>query len=287
MNQDIIKLYDDYTHAPLDRRVFLKKLAALAGGTAAAYALLPLLENNYARAEMVAADDPRLVTERVGFPGAGGELRGYLARPAAASGPLPGILVIHENRGLNPHIEDVVRRAALAGYLALGPDFLSPVGGTPADQDKARDLIGGLDPAATLNEALAALAFLKTHPDGTGKVGAVGFCWGGALVNQLAVHAPDLNAAVAFYGRVPQAADVPRIQAPLLLHYAGLDDRINAGIAGYETALKAAGKAYTLYLYDGVNHAFHNDTNAARYDAEAARLAWERTVAFFDSHLKG
>ncbi|MDQ2694645.1 MAG: dienelactone hydrolase family protein [Pseudomonadota bacterium] len=286
MRQDVIDLYDEYTHAPLSRRTFIARLAQLLGGTAAAYAVLPLLEANYAGAAVVAPDDPGLTVGRVAFPGADGELRGYLARPADAP-PLPGIVVIHENRGLNPHIEDVTRRAALAGYVALAPDFLSSAGGTPDDPDRARELIGGLDPQATLGDAVQAVAFLRSSPLTTGKVGAVGFCWGGALVNRLAVQAPDLDAAVVFYGRVPETADVARIEAPLLLHFAGLDERINAGMAGYEAALKAAGKDYTLHLYDGVNHAFHNDTSEARYDAAAAKLAWQRTMAFFDRHLKG
>ena len=286
MKQELIDLYDEYTHTSLDRRTFLKKLAVLVGGTTAAYALLPLLENNYARAAMVAENDNRLSTEYITYPGASGELRGYLVKPKTATGKLSAIIVIHENRGLNPHIEDVARRAALEGYLVLAPDLLSPLGGTPDDPDEARELIGELDEQETVNDLLATLAFLKNHPDSSGKVGSVGFCWGGGMTNQLAVKAPDLDAAVVFYGASPATEQVPAIQAPLLLHYAGLDERINAGVPAYEEALKAADKTYTLYRYDDVNHAFHNDANPARYDAEAAKLAWERTMAFFDEHLK-
>jgi carboxymethylenebutenolidase len=287
MKQEIIKLYDEYTHAPLPRRVFLRRLAQLAGGGAAAAALLPLLEANYARAELVAADDPRLAGERVTYPGASGAMRGYLVKPRAAAGKLPAVLVIHENRGLNPHIEDVARRLAVEGFLALAPDGLSPLGGTPADADQARDLIGKLDPAKTRADYLAALTYLAGRPDVTGKLGVVGFCWGGGMANQVAVHAPALQAAVAFYGATPGAADVPKIRARLLLHYAGLDTRINAGIPAYEAALKQAGTKYGLYLYEGVNHAFHNDTAGARYDKAAAQLAWSRTVAFFKDALAG
>lgn len=286
MRQDIISLYDEYTHAPLARREFLRRLALLTGGTAAAMALLPLLENNYAQAAVTAPDDARLSTEHITYPGAEGELRGYLARPTDATGKLPAIIVIHENRGLNAHIEDVARRAALAGYLALAPDMLSPLGGTPTDEDKARELIGQLDPAKTVQNLQATLAYLQNHPDSTGKVGAVGFCWGGGMVNQLAVHAPELAAGVVFYGRSPETAQVATIQAPLLLHYAGLDERINANVPAYEQALKDAGKPYTLYMYENANHAFHNDANAARYDENAAKLAWERTLAFFGEWLK-
>ncbi len=285
LHRDVIRLFDEYTHTPMERRVFLQRLAALAGGAAAAQALLPLLENNYAQAALIPADDPRLSIETVTYPGATGEMQGYLARPAGATDPLPAVIVIHENRGLNPHIQDVVRRTALAGYVALGPDFLAPVGGTPADEDQARELIGGLDPQQTLDNAVATLAWLGDSETGTGRVGCVGFCWGGGLTNRLATAAPDLAAAVPFYGSVPPVERVPNIQAPLLLHYAELDERINAGIPEFEGALQAANKTYTLHLYEGVDHAFHNDTNAGRYDEAAATLAWERTLAFFEQHL--
>ncbi len=287
MHQDIIDLYDEYTHERLNRRVFMDRLAKIAGGTTAAAALVPVLEANYASAAIVPAADARLTIEQVSFPGAGGEVLGYSARPADASGPLPGVVVIHENRGLNPHIEDVARRVAVEGFVALAPDFLSPSGGTPDDQDQAREMIGALDPAQTLNNALVAVDYLADSDATTGKVGVVGFCWGGGLVNQVAVHAPELGAAVAFYGRQPAAEEVPRIKAPLLLHYAGLDERINAGIPAYEKALEANGVDYTIYIYDNVNHAFHNDTSEARYDQTAAELAWARTIAFFKQHLTG
>ncbi|MEX2643922.1 MAG: dienelactone hydrolase family protein [Acetobacterales bacterium] len=282
LTQDIINLYDEYTHAPLARRVFLDRLAMLAGGTAAAYALLPLLENNYARAEMVAEGDARLEAGDVKV----GEMSAYVVRPKQGD-EFPAVLVIHENRGLNPYIRDVARRVALAGYVAVAPDFLSSAGGTPADEDKARDMIGKLDAQKTLDYARVMAMYARTgRADVSGNVGAVGFCWGGGLVNQLAVHDADLNAAVAFYGRQPKAADAEKIKAPVMLQYAGLDERINAGIVEYVDALKAAKVEHTVHMYEGVNHAFHNDTNAARYNADAAKLAWDRTIAFFDKHLK-
>lgn len=286
MDQRIIRLYDEYTHRPLQRRDFLDRLAALAGGTAAAAALLPLIEANRAAAETVAPEDARVTAAAVTFPGKSGEVKGYLARPASGA-KLGGVVVVHENRGLNAHIEDVARRAAVAGFLALAPDFLSSAGGTPKDEDKAREMIQALDPTATVADALAALAFLRAHPDGNGKVGAVGFCWGGGMVGQMAVGDPALDAGVVFYGRAPEPADVPRIETALLLHYAGLDERINAGVPGFREALDKAGVAYTLHMYEGVNHAFHNDTSAERYDAAAAELAWERTTAFFRERLAG
>jgi carboxymethylenebutenolidase len=285
MRQDIIDLYDDYTHARLDRRVFMDRLAALAGGTAAASALLPLLKCNYAKAAMIAADDARLMTEQITFPGKSGEVKAYLARPADAGAKLPGVVVIHENRGLNPHIEDVTRRMALEGFIALAPDFLSPLGGTPADEEAARAMITRIDPEQTTANAVAAVAYLASQDTSTGKVGVVGFCWGGALANQVAVHSPEVAAVVPFYGRQPAAEDVAKIKAPLLLHYAGNDERVNAGIEGYEKALEANQVDYTLYVYDGANHAFHNDTNAARYDQAAAELAWSRTIEFLKQHL--
>jgi carboxymethylenebutenolidase len=287
MRQEIIDLYDAYTHTPLERRVFLQQLAALAGGTTAAAALLPLLEARAASAAMVAANDARLHVARITYPAVGSDMRGYLARPQAATGKLPAIIVIHENRGLHPHIEDVTRRAALEGFLALAPDMLSAAGGTPTDEDKARDLIRQLDRDTTLKNLRATLTYLKQHPDCTGKVGSVGFCWGGGMCNELAASAPTLDAAVVFYGQSPAPGTVASIQAPLLLHYASLDERINTTVPVYEEALKAAGKRYTLYWYENVNHAFHNDTSEARYNADAAQLAWKRTMAFFQQHLKG
>jgi carboxymethylenebutenolidase len=287
MHQDIIDLYDDYTHARLDRRAFMDRLAVLAGGTAAASALLPLLRCNYAQAAIVAADDPRVVTEKITFPGASGEVKAYLARPADAGGKLPGVVVIHENRGLNPHIEDVARRVALEGFVALAPDFLSPSGGTPADEDQARTMIGELDPQQTIANAVAAVAYLGGLDTATGKVGAIGFCWGGGLANQVAVNSPEVGAVVAYYGRQPDAEEAAKIKAPLLLHYAGLDQRIDAGIEDYRKALEANEVDYTIYMYEGANHAFNNDTNAARYDKAAAELAWSRTIDFLKQHLAG
>lgn len=233
----------------------------------------------------MAANDTRVTGEDITYPGAAGDMKGYLVRPAEVSGKLPAVIVIHENRGLNPHIRDVARRMALEGFLALAPDFLSPAGGTPTDEDKAREMIGALDAAATTANAAATVAFLEGHAQSTGKVGAIGFCWGGGLVNRLAVGSPDLKAGVAYYGAQPKAEDVPKIKAALLLHYAGLDERINAGIDAYQKALKDNGKDATIYVYDGVNHAFNNDTSAARYDKAAADLAWSRTVEFLKAKL--
>jgi carboxymethylenebutenolidase len=283
MDQRIIDLYDDFTHGALTRRAFLDRLATLAGSTAAASALLPLLQNDYALAQTVPEADPRIVTETFAVPAVQG-LSGYLVKPKAG-GKRPAVIVIHENRGLNPHIRDVTRRLGTEGFLALGLDYLSPMGGTPADEDKAREMIGQLKPADAVASSRAALAALESHPDGTGKVGAVGFCWGGGQVNALAVAEPNLDAGVAYYGRQGPADAVGSIRAPLLLHYAENDPNINAGIAAYEAALKAAGKTYELHMYPGAQHAFNNDTNAARYNKEAADLAWGRTLAFFRKHL--
>ena len=285
ITQEMIKAYDDYTHLTLDRRGFMDKLTRLAGSGAAAAAIAPMLAANQAHAAIVPADDARVKSETVSWSGPAGELSGYLAVPAEATGDLGTVIVIHENRGLNPHLEDVARRLAVEGFLGLAVDLLSPLGGTPADEDQARQMIAALDPAANLANLVATVAFLKSHPMGNGKVGAIGFCWGGGAVNQLAVASPDLAAGVAYYGSQPPAADVPKIKAHLLLHYAGLDDRINAGIPAYEEALKSAGIDYTLYMYEGANHAFNNDTSAARYDKEAADLAWSRSIAFFTEAL--
>jgi carboxymethylenebutenolidase len=284
MDQRIIDLYDEYTHAPLDRRLFLERLAVLTGSAAAAVAVLPLLENR-AVAAVVAADDPRLAASTVEFPGKDTTVKGYLAKPASGS-KFGAVVVIHENRGLNAHIEDVTRRLAVAGFLAMAPDLLSPLGGTPANEDQARDMIGKLDKDTTVANAVQAVAFLRAHADGNGKVGAVGFCWGGGMVNQLAVHDPTLDAAVAYYGPQPDAADAAKIKAPLLLHYGGLDQRIDAGIPAYKAALDKAGVSYQVFIYEGANHAFNNDTSAERYNAEAAKLAWERTLTFLGEKLK-
>jgi carboxymethylenebutenolidase len=280
MDQKIITLFDSFTHGGMNRRAFMEKLTTLAGSTAAASALLPILENNYALADVVAEGDARIASETLTFKGGSG----YLVRPAK-EGKYPGVIVIHENRGLNPHIKDIARRMAVEGFAALAPDYLSAVGGTPDDADKARDMIGTLKPEGILATSRAALAALKSTPASTGKSGAMGFCWGGGAVNALAVADAGLSAGVAYYGMQPPASDVPKITAPLLLHYAGLDERIDAGIPSFEAALKAAGKAYELHMYDGVNHAFNNDANAARYNKEAADLAWKRTVEFLKKYV--
>ena len=284
MDQKIIDLYDEYTHTALDRRLFLTRLTKLTGSVVAATALLPLLAANQARAAIVAAQDPRLEIERINYPGATGDVKAYTARPKG-SARLPAVIVIHENRGLNPHIEDVARRMALEGFLVLAPDLLAPLGGTPENEDTAREMIAKLDGEQTVANLRRAVDLLANHAHGNGKVGAVGFCWGGGMVGDLAVHAPSLAAAVVYYGRQPKGADVKKIQAPLLLHYAGLDKRINEGIAGFEKALKQANKTYELHVYAEVNHAFNNDTSEARYNKQAAELAWSRTVAFLSGNL--
>lgn len=285
ITQAMIDAYDEYTHLTLDRRGFMDKLKVLAGSSAAAAAIAPMLAANSARASMVESGDQRIAGEDVTFETAAGTAGGYLVMPADKSGPLPGIVVIHENRGLNEHTRDVARRAAIAGFVALAPDFLSTSGGTPADEDQARQMISGLTGTTALDIGLGAIDYLADSSETTGKVGAVGFCWGGGMVNQLAVSSPELAAGVAFYGRVPEAADAAKIKASMLLHYAGLDERINEGIPAYEEALKAAGVDHTIHIYEGANHAFHNDTSEARYDKAAAELAWERTMAFFKEAL--
>jgi carboxymethylenebutenolidase len=284
MDPRIISLYDRFTHGAMSRRDFLDRLAELAGSAAAAVALLPLLHNDYAQAAIVAPDDPRLMIETVSYDAAGTTISGYLARPKDRA-KRPAVIVIHENRGLNPHIQDVTRRIALEGFLALGVDMLSPLGGTPADEDKGREMIGSLKMEETVPRLAGAVPFLMNHAEAAGPVGAVGFCWGGAMVNRLAAASPDLKAGAAYYGRQIPAEQVPAIRAALLLHYAGIDEPVNAGIGPYEVALKANGKRYTLHMYDGANHAFNNDTNAARYNKAAADLAWGRTIAFFKEHL--
>ncbi|MBD0258409.1 MAG: dienelactone hydrolase family protein [Cytophagales bacterium] len=284
MDQRIINLFDEYTHKPLTREDFLKRLARLTGSVAAAMSVLPLLEVNYAHAAVIGEDDKDLAIEEVTYPGDGVTMKGYLARPKAR-GKRGAVVVIHENRGLNPHIRDVARRVAKAGYLALAPDALSPFGGTPANEDEARTLIGKLEAPKNLNNFLQGFDYLRGRRESNGKTGCVGFCWGGAMANNLAVHAPQLAAAVAYYGRQPEAADVPRIKAAVQLHYGGLDERVNAGIPAYEEALKAAGVKYELYVYEGAQHAFNNDTAPTRYNAEAAKLAWDRTLKLFRDTL--
>lgn len=286
ITQAMIDAYDEFTHVTLDRRRFMETLTRLAGSSAAAAAIAPLLAASPALAAIVAEDDPRLKTEDITYPGSAGKMKGYLVRPAGAAGKLPAVVVVHENRGLNAHIRDVARRVALEGFLVLAPDFLSPVGGTPADEDRARDMFARLDPARTIADGVATIAFLKTDTESNGKVGAVGFCWGGGLVNALAVNAPDLDAAVVYYGDQPKgAAAIAKIKAPLLLHYAGLDTRIDAGIPAFRKELDAAHKEYRIFVYDGVQHAFNNDTSEARYNKPAADLAWGRTIAFFKEKL--
>jgi carboxymethylenebutenolidase len=285
ITQAMINAYDEYTHLTLDRRNFMDKLAKLAGSASAAAAIAPMLAASKASAEMVSAGDERLTAKDVTYPGKGGEMKGYLVEPKNPSGQLGAVIVIHENRGLNPHIRDVARRLALEGFIALAPDFLSPAGGTPENEDQAREMFGKLDPAVTVANAEASLAYLSKLEGANGKVGAIGFCWGGGLVNNFATKSPELKAGVAYYGAQPQAADVPNIKAALLLHYAGLDDRINAGIEAYKKALEANGKDVQIFVYDGANHAFNNDTSAARYDKKAADLAWGRTVEFLKKNL--
>ena len=284
MSPEIKDLYETYARGAMDRREFLGKLAALAGGTAAAAALLPALESGGGADQVVPKDDPRLETGYIEYPGATGKVRAYSARPKGGE-KLSGVIVIHENRGLNPHTEDIARRVALEGFLAIAPDALSPFGGTPQNPDEARTLLQKLDREANIKNFVAAVEYLKTRPQATGKVGCMGFCWGGGTTNQVAVNAPDLAAAVPFYGSQPAPEDVPKIKAAMLIHYAGDDERINAGIPAFEEALKKAGVEYKIYTYEGAGHAFMNDTGT-RYHKEAAELAWKRTVAFLKEKLK-
>ncbi len=283
----ILEIYDGYVHGRMSKREFLDHAAKYTVGGISAAAVLAELQPNYALAAQVAPDDPAIVTETIEYasPEGTGTIRGLMARPAGAAGPLPAVLVVHENRGLNPYIEDVVRRVGKAGYLALGPDGLSSLGGYPGNDEKGREMQSSLDPAKLMADFFAGFQYLLDHPDGTGKAGAVGFCYGGGVCNALAVAFPTMAASVPFYGRQPEAADVPAIEAPLMLHYAGLDERVNAGWPAYEAALKASGKAYEVFFYEGANHGFHNDTTP-RYDEAAAELAWSRTMAFFDKTLK-
>jgi carboxymethylenebutenolidase len=284
MDQRIIRLYDNFTHGRMNRRDFLDRLTALTGSAAAGAALLPLLQNNYAQAAIVAENDARLVAESATYDSPKGKIKGYLVRPIV-KGKRPAIIVVHENRGLNPHIEDVARRLALEGFLVFAPDLLSVSGGTPSDEDQARELHAKTDPKDITAAAIAAVPFMLAHPESNGNVGVVGFCFGGGVANRMAAARPELKAVVVYYGLQIPADQVPAIRAPLLLHYAELDQRVNAGINAYESALKANGKHYTIYMYPGVNHAFNNDTGSARYNKEAADLAWARTLAFFKQYL--
>lgn len=285
MDRKITDLYKDYRNGRTDRRSFLKKLTLFAGGTAAALALLPVLEENELRASTPPQDDPDLVTEFITYPAETGEMRAYLARPKDGK-KLPAVIVIHENRGLVPHIQDVTRRMAREGFLAIGPDALSPLGGTPEDITNVGAMFKQLDGEKTTKNFVAAVKYLKTHPLSNGKVGCTGFCWGGAMTNQVAVNSPDLNAAVPYYGRQPVEADVEKIKAPVMAHYAENDEGINAGIAAFEEALKKFHKEYQIFKYEGTGHGFNNDTNAGRYNEAAAKLAWGRTVGFFKEKLK-
>ena len=277
ITQEMINLYDEFTHVTNDRVDFMRRLTELVGTSEAAQTIAAMISANMSAAGIVPENDSRIKSEFVTH---GDQMTGYLAWPASAAGRLPAVLVVHENRGLVPHIRDVVRRVALEGFLAFGPDFLSPLGGTPEDEDKGRDMIGKLEAPKVTEQAVAAVRWLKAHEKSTGKVGAIGFCWGGGVVNRTAVAAgSDLKAAVPYYGAQPPAADVPKIRAELLLHYAGNDERINAGIPAYKDALAAAGVKHEIHTYEGAQHAFNNDTTEARYNKAAADLAWSRTIA--------
>jgi len=285
---EVLNLFDQYVHGLTSRRGFLEGAAKFAVGGVTAAGLLESLSPRFAEAQQVAKEDPRIKAVYVEYPSPDGygKLRGYLVKPAQAQGKLPTVLVVHENRGLNPHIEDIARRLALDNFIAFAPDALFPLGGYPGDEDKARELFPKLDQAKTHNDFIAAARILKSLPEGNGKVGVVGFCYGGGIANFLATQLPDLGAAVPFYGAQPPAEEAAKIKAPLLLQYAGADDRINAGWPAYEAALKSAGVAYEAHIYPGVQHGFNNDTTP-RFDAVAAKLAWQRTVDFFNAHLRG
>jgi len=283
---EVMHLFDRYVHGDLSRRGFIEQATRLAGSPAAAAGLLAALSPQFAAAQVVAPNDARIVTRPQSFdsPQGNGQVKGLLAKPAKATGRLPLVLVVHENRGLNPHIEDITRRLAVDGFLAYAPDALAPAGGYPGDEDKAREAFGKLDAGKTRADFLAATRALLTLPEGNGKVGVVGFCFGGGMANYLATQVSELAAAVPFYGGQPPEADVPAIRAPLLIHYAANDERINAGWPKYEAALKAAGKRYEAHVYPGTQHGFNNDTTP-RFDAAAAQLAWQRTLAFLKAQL--
>jgi carboxymethylenebutenolidase len=287
IKQEVFDLYDDYAHNRLDRRDFMQKLSTYAVGGLTVTALMSFLMPDYKGSIQVKADDPRLKSEYIRYPSpkGGGTIKALLSRPVDATGKLGGIVVVHENRGLNPYIEDVARRAALAGFVTIAPDALTPLGGYPGNDDQGREMQSKRSTNEMLEDFIAAYDYLKGLKDCNGKVGVVGFCFGGGIANMMAVRIPDLAAAVPFYGMQPAASDVPKIKAPLLLHYAGLDTHMNEGWPAYEAALKANGKEYTAYIYPNVNHGFHNDTTP-RYDKAAAELAWTRTVDFFNKKLK-
>ena len=284
----ILEIFDGYVHGKMTKRDFIAKAGTYAAAGVTGAMILDQLQPDYALAQQVAPDDPDIVTEMIEYesPEGHGTIRGLMARPANAEGPLPAVLVVHENRGLNPYIEDVVRRAAKAGYLAFGPDGLTPLGGYPGTDEEGREMQRSLDGAKLMEDFFAAFEFLRDRDDTTGRVGAVGFCYGGGVCNALAVAYRDLAASVPFYGRQPDVADVPAIEAPLMIHYAGLDERINEGWEPYAAALEENGKEFSVHFYQGVNHGFHNDTTP-RYDEEAATLAWDRTLAFFAEHVRG
>ena len=286
-DQELLNLFDQYVHGQIDRRGFLDRAGRFAVGGMTAAMLLDALNPQFAAAQQVPKDDKRLKTETVEYqsPQGTGKMKGYLARPATAAGKLPGVLVVHENRGLNPHIEDIARRVALDNFVAFAPDALTPLGGYPGEEDKARELFGKLDQTKTREDFVAAAGFLKGRPDCTGKIGVVGFCYGGGIANMLATRLPDLGAAVPFYGGQARVEDVPNIKAPLLIHYAEKDDRINAGWPAYEAALKANNVKYSAFIYPGTQHGFNNDTTP-RYDEAAAKLAWQRTIEFFNKNLR-
>jgi len=285
--QEVLNLFDKYVHGQLDRRGFMDEAGKLAIGSAAAAAMFEALRPRYAWAQQVPPQDSRVRNEYVEYPSPRGHgtMRGYMSRPANATGRLPAVLVIHENRGLNPYVEDVVRRFGAANFLAFGPDALWPLGGYPGNDDQGREMQSRLEPAKIQEDFVAAAEFLMSHPESTGKVGAIGFCFGGGMVGTLAVRVPGLAAGVPFYGGQPRAEDVAKINAPLQIHYAGTDERINAGWPAFEAALKAAGKTYEMHMYEGTQHGFHNDTTP-RYDEAAAKLAQERAMAFFNRHLR-
>ncbi len=286
-DQELLILFDAYVHGTLDRRSFLERAQKFATASVTAGALLAALSPNFAAGQQITPDDKRLKISRVSYPSpdGSGSVKGYLAKPGSATGKLPGVLVIHENRGLNPHIEDIARRLALDGFMAFAPDALTPLGGYPGDEDKARELFAKLDQKKSTEDFVAATAFVKTQDDFSGRLGVVGFCYGGGMAHTLATRLPDLHAAVPFYGNHPAADNAARVKAPLLIHFAGVDERINAAWPAYEAALKAANVGYTAHQYAGTQHGFNNDTTP-RYDAAAAALAWERTLAFFNKQLK-
>lgn len=286
-DQELLILFDAYVHGTLDRRGFLERAQKFATAGMTATALLAALSPNFAAGQQIARDDKRIKTEMVSYPSSAGTgtVKGYLAKPANATGKLPGVLVIHENRGLNPHIEDITRRLALDNFLAFAPDALTPLGGYPGDEDKARELFAKLDQRKCTEDFVAAVTWLKARDDCSGKLGVVGFCYGGGMTHTLTTRLPELNAAVPFYGNQPPVEDAAKVKTPLLIHFAAVDERINASWPAYEAALKAAGATYTAYQYPGTQHGFNNDTTP-RYDATAAKLAWERTVAFFNRQLR-